>query len=177
MDTTDHLPRLQKRLLLFLSLTIATYLLMRWVSGGMSGAEIVEFEMAKTAARAQDILRSWDHDTREQFLYGVHVDFIFIIAYGGLFFNAARLAGKLSGNYILAKAGNFFSWLAIGAGLFDAVENTAMIYTLLREVSEWSVHLSYDMAAIKFSLLFILLLYISIGLFVWVLDRVMRRRQ
>lgn len=176
MDTTLLLPLLRKRFWFFLGLTLVVYFFMRGVSGGLSGAAIVAFEMAKTTENAAAIINGWDAVARQHFLHSIYADFLFILTYAGAFFYGCRYAGHLSGNYILRKAGGFFSWLALGAGLFDVVENAGMIYTIRQQVIPWVVHLSYDMAAIKFSLLFIQLLFIGVSLFFFLLDKALGSR-
>lgn len=163
-------PLVKKRFWYFLALTVFAYFLMRFITDNLSGKEIIHFEMAKTVDNATALMGAWGSGGVSRFLNGIYGDFLFIIGYTGTLFFGSRYIGSLSGNYILRKAGNVFSFLAIVAGLCDVVENIGMIYTLKREASGWVVHLTSDMARIKFSLIFILLLYIIICLLFWAID-------
>ena len=157
-------PLVKKRFWFFLLLTLVAYFLMRFITDNLSGKEIINFEVAKTVDNANAMMGVWGVEGVGRFLKGIYGDFLFIIGYTGALFYGCRYVGGLSGNYILRKAGNIFSFLAIIAGICDVVENFGMIYTLKQQASGWVVHLTSDMARIKFSLIFILLLYIVICL-------------
>lgn len=157
-------PLVKKRFWYFLLLTVIAYFLMRFITHNLSGKEIINFEIAKTVDNATAMMGVWGAEGIARFLNGIYGDFLFILGYAGTLFFGCRYIGSLSGNYILRKAGNIFSFLALVAGLCDVVENIGMIYTLRQGASGWVVHLTSDMARIKFSLIFILLLYIIICL-------------
>lgn len=168
-------PAVRKLFWIAFGLTVLIYLLMRWVSGGLSGAAIVAFEIAKTPPKAAAIIASWDLVAKGHFLNSIYADFLFILGYGSLFFFGCRYLGLLSNHYILRKAGFIFCWMAPVAGISDVLENTGMLYTIKRSLVPWVVHFTYDMAIIKFSLLFIMALFMVICLLFWGLGRLEAR--
>lgn len=173
-DSTDgHL--LKKRFWFFILFAVIAYLLMRYMSGQLTGKAIIEFEMAKTVSAAQAMINSWGEQGINQLLRSTYIDFVFIIGYVGVLFYGCRFFGRLSDNYLLQKAGRIFSYLAILAGLLDCAENLCMIYTLKLQAVAWVVHFTYDLAVIKFSLVFIMILFILVGLLFWVIDRLSHR--
>ena len=153
-------------------LTILALLFMRFVTNGLSGKSIIEFEMAKTVEKAEQIIKSWSSESTIYFIKGIYADFIFIITYTIALFFGCRYMGYLSGHAIFRKAGYVFSFFAVGAGFCDVLENIGMLYTIKKQVTGWVVHLTYDMAFIKFSLIFISLLFMLICLFYRGIDMV-----
>lgn len=160
----------------FLAITIASYILMRLLSKGLSSSVIIDFELAKTVDRATALMDNLGEEGQEKLLASIHVDFLFIIGYSATLFYTTLWAGHLSGSEIFRKAAYFFSWLALIAGICDVLENGGMIFTLLQRPLPWLVHFTYDMAVVKFSLIFIVLLFIMIGLFFWLIDKLTPRR-
>ena len=161
----------KKRFWIFFVLAVAAYFLMRYLSGQLTGKTIIDFEMAKTVAVVESMMEGWGVSGIERFLKSTYGDFLFIVGYTGALFYGCRYFGRLAGNYILQKAGKIFSFLAIVAGLSDVIENICMIYTLKNSRVEWVTHFTYDLARIKFSLIFILIIYILICLLFWAIDR------
>jgi hypothetical protein len=160
---------LRKRFWLFLAITFLIYFLMRWLSGGLSGEQIVAFEVAKSAIVANDIMRGWDESLRQDYLWSIYVDYFLLVAYSGFLFYACRYTALLSRNQVVEGAAGFFSWLAPLAGLMDAIENSGMIYTIRINVNDAVVHFTYDMAVVKFSLLLIVVLFILVAVLMWVI--------
>jgi hypothetical protein len=152
-------------------LSLLTLLLMRYWSNGLSGTAIVDFEMAKSIDKAESIIGSWGPAGKDNFLNSIYADFIFLLCYAGAFFYGSRFVGHISGHAILRKAGYFFSFLALLAAICDVLENLAMLYTIKQEAITWVVHFTYDMALVKFSVLFIVLLFMVIGLLFWAIDK------
>lgn len=170
MDTLfSYQSFLRKRFWIFLWITIMIYFLMRWVSGGLSGEQIVAFEVAKTAVSVNDIIRGWDESIRQDYLWSIYIDYFLLVAYSGFLFYACRFTALLSRNQVVAGAAGFFSWLAPLAGLMDAIENSGMIYTIRVQVNDAVVHFTYDMAVVKFSLLLIVVLFILVAVLMWII--------
>jgi hypothetical protein len=161
----------KKRFWFSLALAAFSLALMRLLSNGLSSGIIIEFELAKTAERATQLMNSWSSDDRTHFLRSIYTDFLFIAGYGGFLFYGCRYMGHLSGHPIFQKAGYIFSYLAIAAAACDVIENFGMLYSIRNEVVAWIVHFTYDMAVIKFSLIFILLLFMLICLFFRMIDK------
>ncbi len=165
------IPSLKIKFWVFMVLTILALLLMRYWSNGLSGSAIVDFEMAKAVDKAGVIMDSWSLPDKNNFLNSIYADFIFLLCYAGAFFYGARFMGHLSGHAILKKAGYFFSFLVLLAAVCDVLENAAMLYTIKQKAIPWVVHFTYDMAVVKFSLIFIVLLFMVISLLFWAIDR------
>lgn len=166
-QTAETVVSYRRSFWIFFMGAIAAMLFMRWYSENLSGADIVAFEMAKTVEKAQSLMAVWDDSLRLRFLHSIYADFLFLIGYSGTIFYGCRLLGRLSGNFILRKAGLFFSWLGIGAGLCDILENVGMLYSIKKELLPWMVHFTYDMAVIKFSFVFIAVLYMIVSALFW----------
>lgn len=136
---------------------LAFMLLMKKVVIPLTTGDIVQFELAKDATRAIDIITEWslspDNKIGKAFR-AIQLDFIFIILYTAFFFLGTRFMGNLAENPVWKKAGRF-SWLVILAGLCDITENFTMLHTLSGQYDQWTVRLTYNMAVIKFSLLMI----------------------
>lgn len=161
--------RIRKQFWISFGITLVFLGVMRWLTDGLDSRSIVSFELAKSMERAEQMMNGWDAGSRDNFLQGIYADFLFIIGYTSLFFFGCRYTGLLSHHYILRKAGNIFSWLAPVAGLCDVFENMAMLYTIRQQTVSWVVHFTYDMALIKFSLLFIMALFMAVSVFFWIL--------
>ena len=161
----------------FTFFSIAALMLMRFWSNGLDGSTIVDFEMAKTVPKANAFLQDWGLTGQNDFLNSVYADFIFLACYCAALFYGSRFFGHLSGSEILKKAGDFFSFLALMAAACDLLENMAMLYTIKQKLVGWVVHFTYDMALVKFSLIFIVLLFITICLFFWAIDKLTPGRQ
>ncbi len=162
---------LKRRFWTAVALTALSLLLMRFLTNGLAGSVIVEFEMAKTAEKAKALMESWGDEGTTRFIRGIYADFIFIACYSATLFFGCRYAGHLSGHSIFKNAGYIFSYLALIAGICDILENAGMLFTIKRKVVAWVVHFAYDMAFVKFSLIFITLLFMVICLFFWGIDK------
>lgn len=156
--------------------TVIVYFLMRKVTNGISGREIVDFEMAKTPERAAELTKFWTPEYQQHFVNGIYIDFLFLICYTIMLYSAARFFGELSKHYVLRKAGNFFAVLSIIAGICDIVENIGMLITIKKQAYTTMVHLTYDMALVKFSIILIVLLFSIIGLLFFLLSLTERKK-
>ncbi len=150
--------------------TVIVYFLMRKITNGISGREIVDFEMAKTPERVAELVKLWSPEYQQYFINGIYIDFLFLICYTLFLYSAARFFGALSKHYVLRKAGNFFAYLSILAGICDIVENIGMLITIRKQAYTTMVHLTYDMALMKFSIILIVLLFSVIGFLFFLLS-------
>lgn len=176
-DPAASLKSLQQRFWLLALLLLIFIFLMRRTTAPLSSEDIIHFEMAKTADNAAGMLVDWSASAMLPTVRtSIYLDFVLIFLYSAFFFYGCRLGGRLSGNYVLRKAGDGFAWLAIAAGICDIVENTGMLFTINHTPIDWVVHLSYDMATIKFSLLIINSLFIILCLLLWLGNRLVPAR-
>lgn len=177
-DPASSLKPLQQRFWLLALLLLIFIFLMRRTTAPLSSEAIIHFEMAKTTDIAAAILADWSASAMLPAVRtSIYLDFVLIVLYSAFFFYGCRFAGRLSGNYVLRKAGDGFAWLALAAGICDVAENLGMLITINREPIGWVVHLSYDMATIKFSLLIIDSLFIILCLLLWLASRFVPARQ
>ena len=94
----------------------------------------------------------------------IYLDFPFIVIYTGLIISASRFFGHLSGNDLVERASRFFLFIALAAGLADVIENLLLLRTIQRELSEFVIRMTYNMAVAKFSMIIISVMFIGIEL-------------
>ncbi len=165
--TSAYLPRL------FFPLLVLTVILMAIF--GVTGVPlntaaasngIVSFELAGSPERAAEILASWSAVQgsgspllRAAFVQGL--DFLFIPIYSSAvavacIWSARRLRSQ---GWPLARAGIPAAWSQWLAGLFDVVENIALVILLFGRVSSPWPRIAWICALTKFTLLFAGLTY------------------
>ena len=141
-------------------------LLMQWQGGGLKTAGtplgIIHLEFADTPAKLHALLAVWDIGTVKM---NTLLDFVFIVSYV-LFLSlaAAYTALKWPEKTFLRKAGLFLVRVAFVAGIFDIAENLLMLQSIAGNYTNASLQLTYYCAAIKFSLIGLILLYLLTSL-------------
>jgi hypothetical protein len=138
----------------------------------LASGEIVRFELAKNLSVADRIIQEWvTYAKLNRAIVSIYLDFLFILLYtSGLAVTCVYL-GRLTRHEILMRAGKFFTYLLIIAGICDIIENIAMLKSLQGTATRWSVLLAYDMATTKFSIVILSILFIAIC----VIFRLLRR--
>ena len=130
-------------------------------------AGIVSFEMAGTSSQAQIILDSWDARAKLFAAFSLGFDYLYMLVYA-----TAISLGCLLTTLVIHEHSWPFSTLgapiALGmwlAAAFDAVENLALSFILLGgSAAEIWPALARSCALVKFSLIFIGLIYVFYGL-------------
>lgn len=61
---------------------------------------------------------------------------------------------------ILAKAGQFFSILIFVAGFCDVFAKISLFHIMNYGINQWNLYMSYDMNATKYSILFVVFLFL-----------------
>jgi hypothetical protein len=130
-------------------------------------AGIVSFEMAGTSSQAQIILDSWDTRAKQFAAFSLGFDYLYMLAYA----TAISLGCLLTALAIQEQSWPFGSLgapIALGmwlAAAFDAVENLALSFILLGGAAAeiWPA-IARFCALVKFSLIFIGLIYVFFGL-------------
>jgi len=131
----------------------------------LTSRAIMDFELAKETATAERIIQGWQSaGLSYKAVQSIYVDFFFIVLYTSGLSVASIFIARLTRHEILVRTGNFFSYLVISAGICDVIENMAMLKSLQGTVHAWNVILTYDMAATKFSLLILTVLFIAVCL-------------
>ena len=138
----------------------------------VTSGQIVRFELAKHTSVADSIIQDWSSNgLLQKAINSVYIDFFFIIIYvAGLSVTSIFLS-KLTQHEIMIRAGKFFSYLMVAAGICDIIENVSLLKMLYGSVNYWNVIVAYDMAATKFSLVILCILFIGICIMFWGLGK------
>jgi hypothetical protein len=126
------------------------------------GAGILDFEFVRTTARAHEILSGWGHSGRSAARTSLWIDYGYLIAYSLLLSLGCAAVGDRfarAGRAGLARAGAVLAWAALGAGLFDAIENAALLRILSGHTGQPYPAVASVAAACKFALLAVSLAY------------------
>jgi hypothetical protein len=125
--------------------------------GGM-----LSFELAGSVPAAEAILRSWSAEARMSAGLSLGLDFIYIIAYTTAFSLICTLAASRLLRYsrTWARMGGGFAWGILAAGVFDVIENIALIRVLFGDVSTFWIKTAWLSASIKFSLIVFAMTYV-----------------
>jgi hypothetical protein len=143
----------------------------------LTSRAIMDFELAKETVVAERIIQTWQSTgLLHKAIESVYIDFLFIVLYTTGLSVASVFMARLTRHEILVRAGNFFSYLVISAGICDVIENVAMLKSLHGTVHAWNVILAYDMAATKFSMLILTILFMGSCLVFTGLGRITLRK-
>jgi len=164
--------RLRQLFWLFALLTIGYMIWARNYLSPLTSGEIVQFEIAKTVARAQSIIQEWKSTGKyEQGIKSNSLSYFFIALYTVSIALGCRFISVCTGNEILVKGGRGFAWLIWMATICDVIENIAMSKTLMGVISQANVSLAYNLARIKFSIVIVCLLFILASGLYWVIGK------
>jgi hypothetical protein len=171
-------PRLQRWFWILLMVNVLFIVASGFYLQPLTSRAIVDFELAKETPVAERMVQNWEtagllHKAKES----IYIDFLFIVLYTTGLSVASVFMGRLTRHEILVRAGNFFSYLVISAGICDVIENVALLKSLHGAVRSWNVILAYDMAATKFSMLILTILFIGICLVFAALHKISVRWQ
>lgn len=130
--------------------------------------EMVRFAVAKDARIAETIVLEWKQMGKyAKAMQGIYVNCLFIGLYTAGLAVACAFLSRLTGHEILIRAGKGAFWLLIAAAICDIIANVAMMRSLQEAITHWNVTLTYDMAAAKFSVIILCLLFILVCLIFW----------
>jgi hypothetical protein len=139
--------------------------------GGSRG--IVPFEVAGTTDRAREFLDEWGPGRRDTVRASLLVDYPYLIAYSVfLSLVCAAVADMNSRRPGFAGAGTIAAWAAIAAGVFDALENAALLLVLEGGPEQPWPALAAAFAVLKFACAIGATLYALTGLALRAGDRV-----
>ena len=132
------------------------------------GESIVDFEFAGSVDRAQEILATWRaegviDDAKTIQIFDLIYPLIYASAFAGLCLAAAG-AWSGAGWPRLAGAGIVMAWVAFAAAGFDYVENLALGVSLWDEPAEPWPQVAFVAAVLKFTGIYVSLLYALSGL-------------
>ena len=164
--------RLRQLFWFFFLLTIAYMIWVRSYLHPLSSDEIVQFEIAKTVGKAEAIIQHWkDTGKYELSVKSTYFAYIFMILYTLAIALGCRFISACTGNEILIKGGRGFAWLIVLATICDLVENIALTHTLHGPISQWDVSIAYNLARVKFSIVFVCLLFMLTCSLYWAIGK------
>ena len=139
---------------------------------GATGYGVIEFEFAWTSERINTIFKAWGSEGKKKELYVTIVDFFFIPCYS-LFMEGCILlvTRKLDGKS--QEIGFYFTIMPFIAGIFDIIENIILLLMLTNESFIWSLSpfIASLCATIKFSLLFITIIFFIVALIIIIIKK------
>jgi hypothetical protein len=137
------------------------------------GVSVIELETMRTTARTAEVLAQLGSEGRDAARTQLWLDFPYLVAYG-LFLSlactaiAARARGQ--GEVRWQRAGELLAWGALGAALFDAIENVSLLRILAGHADQPYPAIADVAALAKFALSIAAGAYALVG---WI---VLRRR-
>ncbi len=145
---------------LFISATFVLYLLDNELQTPYSTG-IVSFELAKDLSSSEAIVNAWN--TRAKTFAGISLgfDFLYIFIYTFLLSMLLYLRiSKYNTRHFMYKAGHILIFAVFFAGIFDIIENIALIKLLTgHRQAIWS-SVAYMSAVLKFGLISLSVLFI-----------------
>jgi hypothetical protein len=165
--------RLRQLFWFFFLLTIAYMIWVRYYLAPLSSDEIVQFEIAKTTAKAQAIIDSWKLNGKYELgVKSTYFAYVFMVLYTLAIAFGCRFISACTHNDILIKGGRGFAWLIVLATACDLIENIALSHTLHGPpISQWDVSVAYNLARVKFSIVIVCLLFMLACALYWVIGK------
>lgn len=135
---------------------------------------VVSFELAGTVKNAQEILSSWNADSQLRASFGLGLDFLFIVLYASTIAFGCGISAQIlkRKGWPLANWGNLLSWAVILAAILDVIENLALTSILLGAVVTPWPEIARFCALVKFTLIFISIVYVIYGGVVALVERI-----
>jgi hypothetical protein len=133
------------------------------------GTGVIELELMGTTKKAEQVLRDYGSDGRSAARTSLWIDYAYLVSYA-LFFAVA--CGTLSqraerlGRDTWAALGAALAWGGLLAGLFDSIENVALLWVLDGHPEQPFPAIAYICALPKFALSAAATLYLLAGLVV-----------
>ena len=128
---------------------------------------IIAFEFVGSEHHAGEMLAEWDSHARDLVRLSLWIDYAFMLAYGAFLCLAAlatRDFARERGLRALAAAGRWAAWCAVGAALFDALENANLLLIVGGHGGSVSPPLATACASVKFVLVALAIGYVAWGL-------------
>jgi hypothetical protein len=143
-------------------------------SAAAAGFPILELEFAWNSDRADAVLAGADLDAvRATILW----DFVFLVLYASALYLGSLWASDVFASKRLRQVGPHIAIGALAAGVFDVIENLAMLGYL----NGWLGFFGWPtvaglMAVPKFILVLVAIVYVVMGIVAWVVGRVRNKR-
>jgi hypothetical protein len=153
---------MKRSLLLVFFLMVITFLLLRWQGNALvtpaSSRGILDLEFAGNTIRLYQLKLFWNASDVNNNIY---MDFHFIAAYTAFLMGACQWIREKSRH---AKRAEWFTRIALAAGIFDIIENLLMLVAWNDGAGNGAMKFIYGCAAIKFLLASIVVLYLIYSL-------------
>jgi len=135
---------------------------------------VVSFELAGSVEAVVEILNSWDADAKLRTAFGLGFDYLFMVTYVSTIAFGCGMAARVlpRSNWPLARWGNLLAWGAILADLLDAVENITLTNMIFGSVASPWPEIARWCAILKFSLIFVGIVYVIYGGVIAVVERI-----
>jgi hypothetical protein len=137
---------------------------------------IISLELSGSAAGAQAVLASWDEQARLCAAFVQGLDYLYLCLYGPTLALGCLLAGRVlrrAGRIsVLGRAGRGLCHLQLVAAALDVVENGLLWRMLRGAAGAAEPALAAVFAAGKFALVGAGLVYMGLGLLVWILQEI-----
>ncbi len=127
---------------------------------------IISFEFAKNIDASNQIMNSWGNQAKINAGLSLGIDYLFLLAYS-IFFSAICFFIAIKNENrspLIYKIGMVLSYLLLLAGVFDAIENFALIKLLLGSQAEIYPIIAFYFASGKFTILAVAFIYIIYGI-------------
>jgi hypothetical protein len=164
-------------LLLFLFTgTILLFFIMRWHSKPLAQptttkAGIVSLEFAKTKQRADEIVNDWNNNgLQKHAISNTSIDYLFIFFYG-LFLFAGNWMISLNQKKSYKTISQAIALFGLTAALFDVIENFFLFKMLAFSCTDAEINSTWWLAAIKFLLAAIAIVWILINLLYFIIAK------
>jgi len=154
-------------------LTVVLNLVLAWLDGrlkAIGGPSILGLELAGSLGQVEEIQAEWGGHGEYLARTSLWIDFGFMASYGAFFALAGIATREFAGRHRLrrlAALGALAPACAVGAALFDAVENTLWLLALGGHVGEPAPPIATACAVVKFVLIALAILYALAGLVAW----------
>jgi hypothetical protein len=128
---------------------------------------VVQYEFVGSEDRAAEMLAEWGDAGQDDIRLSLWIDYGFMLVYGAFFLLAGfatRDFAQERGQQALASVGRWAPWCAVGAAIFDALENANLLLILGDHGGSISPPLATACASIKFALIVIAIGYVVWGL-------------
>ena len=180
LDTFCFVPPRKQTLILLAAATIALNLVLAWIDERLKrtgGPGIIGLEFAGSLGRVEEIQAEWGGHGEYLARLSLWIDFAFMTSYGAFFalagvavrdFAASRGLRRLPAVGVVAPA------CAVGAALFDVVENAIWLLVLGGHLGDPAPAIATGCASVKFGLIAVAILYSLAGAIAWLRFRRVR---
>lgn len=156
-----------KKIVTPLFLSTITFIAMRFqgrsLNNEVSNRGVVDLEFATSSERLNEILSNWDNAVIKN---NIVIDYFFIIFYSWLFYALTDLTIKYAQKKWVINIGKLSKKMVIGVAIFDLLENALMLFTIKGIYTSFTLYATATFAAIKFSLLLFVIIYLVIAYFI-----------